>query len=85
MSDARTAIAVAQGKPFRGSSTRSGNDQPQGCLLPVSFPTVATDAMRKGTKLVVASLNLSSGEVITFNVSLNGFNAALDRIVQLGR
>jgi invasion protein IalB len=68
-----------------GQGLRFSTCVPQGCLLPVSFPTVATDAMRKGTKLVVATLNMSSGEAITFNISLNGFNAALDRIAQLGR
>lgn len=68
-----------------GKGLRFSTCVPQGCLLPVSFPTVATDAMRKSTKLVVASLNLSNGEAVTFNVSLNGFNAALDRISQLGR
>ncbi len=68
-----------------GKGLRFSTCVPQGCLLPVSFPMVATDAMRKGSKLVVASLNLSSGEAVTFNVSLNGFGAALDRMVQLAR
>lgn len=58
---------------------------PQGCLLPVSFPIVATDAMKKATKLTIASLNLSSGEAVTFNISLNGFAAALARVSDLGR
>jgi invasion protein IalB len=68
-----------------GKGLRFSTCVPQGCLLPVSFPIVATDAMRKATKLVVASLNLSNGDAITFNVSLNGFAAALDRIAQLGQ
>jgi invasion protein IalB len=66
-----------------GKGLRFSTCVPQGCLLPVSFPTVATDAMRKAGKLVVASLNLSSGDAITFNVSLNGFGTALDRMTQL--
>lgn len=68
-----------------GKGLRFSTCVPRGCLLPVSFPTIATDAMRKAAKLAVASLNLSSGEAITFNISLNGFNSALDRIDQLGR
>lgn len=68
-----------------GKGLRFSTCVPQGCLLPVSLPTVATDAMRKGTKLTAASLNLSSGEAVTFNVSLNGFGSALDRLVQLAR
>ncbi|MDQ8730429.1 invasion associated locus B family protein [Bradyrhizobium sp. LHD-71] len=68
-----------------GKGLRFSTCVPQGCLLPLSFPTVATDALRKGAKLVVASLNLSSGDAVTFNVSLNGFGAALDRMIQLAR
>lgn len=68
-----------------GQGLRFSTCVPQGCLLPVSFPTVATDAMRKAGKLTAASLNRSSGEAVTFNVSLNGFGTALDRLVQLAR
>ncbi len=67
-----------------GQGLRFSTCVPQGCLLPVSFPTVATDAMKTGKTLTVASLNLANGEAVTFNVSLNGFAAALDRAVQLG-
>lgn len=58
---------------------------PQGCLLPVSFPTIATDAMKTAKTLTVASLNLGNGQAVTFNVSLNGFAAALARVTELGR
>jgi invasion protein IalB len=57
---------------------------PAGCLLPVSFPAVAVDAMMKATMLTVASLDLNDA-VITFNVSLDGFAAALARVAELGR
>ncbi|MEH2534912.1 invasion protein IalB [Bradyrhizobium sp. AZCC 1588] len=66
-----------------GKGLRFSTCVPQGCLLPVSFPAAATDAMRKAGKLVVASLNLSSGDAVTFDVSLNGFGTALDRMTQL--
>jgi invasion protein IalB len=68
-----------------GKGLRFSTCVPQGCLLPVSFPTVATDAMRKGKTLVVASLNLSNAQAVSFNISLNGFAAALDRVMQLGK
>jgi invasion protein IalB len=41
--------------------------------------------MRKGTKLVIASLNLSSNEALAFNVSLNGFGPALARTTELAK
>jgi invasion protein IalB len=68
-----------------GKGLRFSTCVPQGCLLPVSFPSVATEAMRKSAKLIVATLNLSSGEAVTFSVSLNGFSGALDRMIQLAR
>jgi invasion protein IalB len=45
---------------------------PLGCLLPVSFPTAAVNAMKTAKALTVASLNLSGGELVTFTVSLDG-------------
>lgn len=68
-----------------GKGVRFSTCVPQGCLLPVSFPAVATDTMRKGTKLVIASLNLSTNEPVTFNVSLSGFGAALTRATELAK
>ncbi|WP_248309833.1 invasion associated locus B family protein [Bosea sp. WAO] len=67
-----------------GQGLRFSTCVPSGCLLPISFPTVATDAMKAGKTLTAAALNLSSGEIISFNIVLNGFGPALERISQLG-
>lgn len=66
-----------------GQGLRFSTCVPSGCLLPVSFPTVATDAMKGGKTLTAAALNLSSNDVVSFNIALNGFGPALDRLVQL--
>ena len=68
-----------------GQGLRFSTCLAQGCLLPISFPTVATDAMKKGKTLTVAALNLSNGEPVSFNVLLNGFAAAFDRVAQIDR
>lgn len=68
-----------------GQGLRFSTCLAQGCLLPISFPTVATDAMKKGKTLTVAALNLSNGEPVSFNVPLNGFAAAFDRVAQIDR
>jgi invasion protein IalB len=68
------------GQPLRFSTCL-----PQGCLLPVSFPAAAIDAMKKGKVLNIASLNLGNGEVVAFKVSLEGFPVALARITELGK
>lgn len=66
-----------------GQGLRFSTCVPAGCLLPISFPTVATDAMKGGKTLTAAALNLSSNDVVSFNMALNGFGPALDRLVQL--
>ena len=68
-----------------GQGLRFSTCLAQGCLLPISFPTVATDAMKAGKALTVAALNLSNNEPVSFNVSLTGFGAALDRIAQIDK
>ena len=66
-----------------GQNLRFSTCYPQGCLLPVSFPTVATDAMKSAKTLTAAALNLTNGNPVSFNVSMNGFSAALARITEL--
>lgn len=66
-----------------GKGLRFSTCTPTGCLLPISFPTVATDAMKGGKTLTAAALNLSNNDVVSFNIALNGFGPALDRLVQL--
>ncbi len=58
---------------------------PQGCLLPVSLQTVTIEAMKKGKKLTVASLNLNNGEVVAFKISLEGFATASARVAELAK
>ena len=67
-----------------GQGLRFSTCVPQGCLLPISFPTLATDAMKSGKTLTAAALNLSSSDPVAFNISLAGFAPALARISQLG-
>ena len=67
-----------------GQGARFSTCVPTGCLVPISLPTVATEAMKKGTRLIVTGTTLSSGEAATFNVSLNGFAPALARLTELG-
>ncbi|KJC40785.1 invasion protein [Bradyrhizobium sp. LTSP885] len=56
----------------------------QGCLLPVSFPTVVTETMGRAKVLTVAVQNINNGQAVVVTVPLNGFAAALERTIQLG-
>jgi invasion protein IalB len=58
---------------------------PQGCLVPVSLPTAATETMKRAKTLTVASLNSGSGEVMAFSVPLEGFAGGTARAVELSR
>jgi invasion protein IalB len=53
---------------------------PQGCLLPLSFPANVVASMKEAKTLTVASVSFSSGDVVAFKVSLEGFAAAIARI-----
>ncbi|MBN8931425.1 MAG: invasion associated locus B family protein [Rhizobium pusense] len=68
-----------------GQGARFSTCLPAGCFVPVSFPTVATDAMKKGEKLVITATRDGGGEVPTFTVSLNGFTTAMSRVAELAK
>jgi invasion protein IalB len=68
-----------------GQGARFSTCLPAGCLVPISFPTVATDAMKKGEKLVITATRNGGGEAPTFTVSLSGFTAALNRVAELAK
>lgn len=58
---------------------------PDGCLAPVSFPTVATDAIRKGKAMTITVAPSGGGEPVALAVGLEGFASALNRITQLAK
>lgn len=59
---------------------------PAGCLLPIAFPTAATEAMKQGEKLIVGATNSTGdGKPPTFTFSLDGFTAALSRVTELAK
>jgi invasion protein IalB len=78
------AILKLDEKDF-GPGLRFSTCGAQGCLLPISFPSSAVEAMKKGKTLTAASLDISSGEAVTFNISLNGFPAAFARLSELAK
>lgn len=58
---------------------------PDGCIAPVSFPTVATDAMKKAKEMAIIVTPSNNPEPITFSVALDGFAAAQARIGELAK
>jgi invasion protein IalB len=58
---------------------------PDGCLVPVSFPTVATDAIKNAKALTITATPSGNAEPVTFAVSLEGFTAAHARISDLSK
>jgi tetratricopeptide (TPR) repeat protein/invasion protein IalB len=78
------ALLTLDEKDF-GPGLRFSTCVPEGCMLPVSWQTAAVDALKKAKALTVASLNLDNGEVVAFNVSLDGFASAIARIEELDK
>ena len=68
--------ALGKGAPF----TACG---PDGCFVPISFPTLALDGMRAAKKLFVIGQKSGGGDAATITVPLEGFAQALDRAVAL--
>ncbi|MCJ2011373.1 invasion associated locus B family protein [Methylobacterium sp. J-076] len=70
---------LGKGAPY---STCSG----EGCLVPISFPTLATDGMRNAKTLTITgqkSGGMGSNEPAAIVVPLTGFPQALDRAAAL--
>jgi invasion protein IalB len=57
---------------------------PEGCYVPISFPTLATDAMKTAQNLTVTAQKREGAEPTVITVPLNGFSAALARVLALG-
>jgi invasion protein IalB len=78
------AILTVDGEDL-GPALRFATCVPQGCLLPISFPTITVDAMKKSKTLTVAAPDLGSGGMVSFKVPLEGFAAATARMSELCR
>lgn len=68
-----------------GQGARFSTCVPSGCLVPISFPTVATDAMKKAGKLIISATREGGGETPTLTISLNGFTTAMSRVAELAK
>jgi invasion protein IalB len=58
---------------------------PNGCLVPVSFPTVATDAIKKAKALTITATPSGGSEPVAFAIALEGFTAAFARAAELAK
>lgn len=68
--------ALGKGAPY---STCTG----EGCLVPISFPTLATNGMRTAKTLTVTGQKSGNNEPATIVVPLVGFSQAFDRAAAL--
>jgi invasion protein IalB len=81
-------LSIEPGVTFKLDDATLGKGAPYtacvqaGCLVPISFPTVATDAMKTAVNLRVTGTK-PNGEAETITVPLAGFAAALARMTQL--
>jgi invasion protein IalB len=81
-------LSIDPGVTFKLDDATLGKGAPYtscvqaGCIVPISFPTIATDAMKTAVNLRVSGTK-PNGEAETITVPLAGFAAALARMGQL--
>lgn len=82
-------LAIEPGVTFKLDEQALGKGAPyssctsEGCMVPISFPTLATDGMRTAKVLTVTAQKPGGAEPATITVPLVGFPAAFDRAVAL--
>lgn len=83
-------FAIEPGVTFKLDETVMGKGAPylscsqDGCLVPISLPTLATDSMKTAKTLIVLALKPEAKEPTVITVPLGGFAAAFSRAVAFG-
>ncbi|WP_375454646.1 invasion associated locus B family protein [uncultured Methylobacterium sp.] len=83
-------LAIDPGVTFKLDDVVLGKGAPyvscsgEGCLVPISFPTLATDAMRTAKTLVVIGQKPGTDEPQPISVPLGGFAPVWDRAIAFG-
>lgn len=68
---------LGKGAPYTSCVT-------DGCLVPISLPTIATDTLQTGQMLSVSAVKPDAKEQTVISVPLAGFAAAFTRAIALG-
>jgi invasion protein IalB len=82
-------LAIESGVTFKLDEQTLGKGAPytvcsaEGCIVPISFPTLALDGMRTAKALTVSGQKAGSTDPATITVPLTGFPQAFDRAVAL--
>ncbi|MBA8879711.1 invasion associated locus B family protein [Phyllobacterium myrsinacearum] len=66
-----------------GKPSRFRTCTPAGCIVPLTFTEATTKILRKGKILNLGAFASDTEKDITFPVSLKGFEAALNRTIEL--
>ncbi|MBB2960996.1 invasion associated locus B family protein [Methylobacterium sp. R2-1] len=83
-------LQIEPGVSFKLDDRQLGKGAPfsfcvsDGCLVPISLPTLATDAMRTATSLTISATKPDAKEPTIITVPLSGFAAAFARASAFG-
>lgn len=83
-------LQIESGVTFKLDDRSLGKGAPysyciaDGCLVPISLPTVATDAMKTAQSLTVSAMKPDAKEPTVITAPLSGFAAAFARSIALG-
>jgi invasion protein IalB len=84
-------FAIEPGVTFKLDEATLGKGAPymtcsgEGCLVPVSFPTLATDTMMTAKTLTILAMKPDAKEPTVITVPLGGFASAFARAIALGQ
>lgn len=82
-------LAIEPGISFKLDEAVLGKGAPylscsqEGCLVPISLPTLATDTMKTAKNLLVSGTKPEAKDPVTITVPLEGFANALARAIAL--
>ncbi|MGU3361918.1 invasion associated locus B family protein [Methylobacterium sp. M6A4_1b] len=82
-------LAIEPGISFKLDEAVLGKGAPylscsqEGCLVPISLPTLATDTMKTAKNLLVSGIKPEAKDPVTITIPLEGFANALARAVAL--
>ncbi|MGU3540302.1 invasion associated locus B family protein [Methylobacterium sp. A54F] len=83
-------LAIEPGVRFKLDEADLGKGAPfsscsyEGCLVPISFPALATDTMKTAKNLIIQGQKPGGGEPLTITVPLAGFGQAFGRAIGFG-
>ena len=81
--DLERGVSLAIDETAIANNLRFRTCLPGGCILPISLSAPHLAALRRGGTLTILTAASDTGQTLSLSVSLRGFSAAFNRLVEL--